>query len=485
MSTSSINDPMIDDEVPIENVLANGSVASLINSSGSNSVNDNGSTSASSSSTNKRTQQSTEGKYMIEDDDQQDGGEFPSLKDDDVSNETRIDELLNNASVDEQHNIILNYLQKGVYYPFVAQWRNPVVSAIKENVIVKSAVQFNPYFGCVFVVEPLFDFEDSGNSSDTEDYASSKRKKKAKKTHVTDLTSTGYYAMAADLFGLKKKSVIGRILDDHRKFIKRCVLVNYIKCFNEANYLEICRHECESRIPNLSTITEQFPNSIRLKSSDDEVLKRIVDVYQSHGGRPPQKLNKKIDVNAVSSIDDINKRLSYMCPESSGAINDLPNLVRYVTTSCIFPFEVKITTRYSFLFEQQIQFTLNITSVNYRCKQGVILKGNVVSGQIEPIDVKYMVRSEDDDTDEDYNERRIRKKRRLPGNTAVTPYNTYNGKEVKVSASKLILSGDSINEHNQKVLNDYQVWFCHSVLLDEKKLDDQWNNLRYFLQFIN
>ena len=156
-----------------------------------------------------------DGKFYIEDDDHQDGGKYPSLKEEDISNEARLDELLNNEPLDKQHTIMMNYLREGVYYPFVAQWRNPLISAIKENVIVKSVVQFNPFFGGVVIVEPIYEFDDHGNGSDGEDFASTKRKKKTKKTFVTDLTRTGYYAMVTDLFGLKKKSVIGRILDDH------------------------------------------------------------------------------------------------------------------------------------------------------------------------------------------------------------------------------------------------------------------------------
>lgn len=433
---------------------------------------------------------STKGKYHIEDDDNQDGGEYLLLKDEEMSNDARLDELLQKVPLNEQQNAMFNYLQKGIYYPFIAQWRNTLVSAIKENVVVKSVAQFNPYFGCVMIVEPLYEFEDVGGSSagagsDTEEYG--KRKKKTKKVSVSDLTSTGYYALAVDLYGLKKKSVIGRILDDHRKFVKRCVLANYIKCCNEINYLEICRHECETRIPNLSSITDAFSNTARIKSSDDAVLKKIVDIFQSYGGRAPQK-QKKIEVANALTLETSNKRLTFLCPESTGCINDLPSLVKYVTTCMSFPFEAKVTTRYSFLSEQQVEFHVQITSVNYRCKQGVILKGTILSGQLEPLDYKFMVKSDNNGetnlaTSSDNNIDPVGKRRRIITNIGTIPFNSFNGREIKVEAAKLKLCGE-ISEVNQKILSDYQLWFCHGTLLDEKKLDDQWNNLRYFLQFI-
>lgn len=344
---------------------------------------------------------------------------------------------------------------------------------------------------------------DGGSSSSAT--VTSTSGKKYKKMSVSDLYSTGYYVMATDLYGVKKKSVIGRILDDHRKFVKRCLLVNHIKCVNELSYIDICQRECETKIPNFQSITESFPSNLKIKSSESETLRKIVDIYQSHGGKAPQKASKKIDVNQVLNQSDENRRITMMCPESTGCVNDLNVLIRYVTSCMTFPFSAKMTCRYSFLNEKQIEFTLNITTVNYRCKQGVIFKGTVTSAQIQPLDYKFIAKGgdaldhasgggddalDDDDLDDGAQlgeDGRPRKRRRITTSSNVGGLfqNTdmFNGREVKVDASRITLCGQ-VSAENYKILTDYQVWFCHSVLVDEKKVDEQWNNLRYYLQFI-
>ncbi len=81
--------------------------------------------------------------------------------------------------------------------------------------------------------------------------------------------------MACDLYGMKKKSLIGRILDDHRKYIKRCVLVNETKAQLEAQDLELVRTECEQKIPNINNLQGVFPNALRIRSHDDITLRQV------------------------------------------------------------------------------------------------------------------------------------------------------------------------------------------------------------------
>ena len=404
--------------------------------------------------------------YEVYDDDKQEPTEFPTLAQEDVTNEQRLDEILTGLSITEEQERIKYYVQHGVKYTFVAQWRNPLIHSIRENVIVKHVVDFNPYFGIVVIVEPLYLSHD----------------KKKKKSTVDDLRRTGFYVHAVDLYGMKKKSVIGRLLDDHRKYIKRCVLVNQTKeCF-ESNDVLILKTKCETKIPKINEITSLINSAVKLKSSDDSDLVTIVNRYESHGGNPPQKLNKKIDVVKALEVEDINERITALCPPGTGCINDLSTLVRYATTCCKFPFDAKVTSLYSFLNDQQVEFTVSVNSVNYRCKQGIIFKATITSGTLSPIDGRFKVHIDnDDDAGSDDDDEPYRKKRKMSGST---PFDTYTGTTIKVDSSRLRVD-DSTKSVNLTVLMDYQTWFIHSTLLDEKKIDEQWTNLRFYLQFVD
>jgi hypothetical protein len=289
--------------------------------------------------------------------------------------------------------------------------------------------------------------------------------------------------MACDLFGLKKKSLIGKVLDDHRKYLKRCVLVNETKAQLEAQDLDYIRGECEQKIPNINNLQGVFPNALRIRSIEDINMRQVVNKYQSHGGRPPQRnINKKMDVARTLELPDSNLRITYLCPMHAGCVNDLPNMIRYVTTCCIFPFEGKITARYSYLQEQQIVFTVSIQSVNYRCKQGLLFKGNVTSARIEPMEDKFKVERDIEESESEASDTEPRRKKRRISEEDIQNIETFNSKEVKIHASKLrVEESDSVNF---KVLSDYQTWFCNSLLVDEKKIEEHWNSLRYYLQFI-
>ncbi|KAL9651594.1 hypothetical protein ABK040_001539 [Willaertia magna] len=172
--------------------------------------------------------------------------------------------------------------------------------------------------------------------------------------------------------------------------------------------------------------------------------------------------------------------------------NSLRNIVRYITNACTFPFEAKVTSRYSYLNEQQVEFTILVNSVNYRCKQGIIFKASILSGKLEPIERKFRVSggpsssdngfdedNDSDDDDDDENTTFRRKKRKMNDHRS---FDTYNGQTIKVEACRIILEDTS--SVNYRVLSDYQTWFSQSILLDERRLDDQWNSLRFYLQFI-
>jgi hypothetical protein len=108
-------------------------------------------------------------------------GSFPIVEDDDQDTtkegeETAgLDEALADVRFTEERQAIDFFFENKVKYPFVAQWRNPIISSIKENVIVKSVVQFNPYFGVIVVVEPYYEL------------FGSKMTKKRRKMTVKDL----------------------------------------------------------------------------------------------------------------------------------------------------------------------------------------------------------------------------------------------------------------------------------------------------------
>ncbi|KAG2389377.1 hypothetical protein C9374_013937 [Naegleria lovaniensis] len=404
--------------------------------------------------------------YEVYDDDKQDPTEFPTLAQEDVTNEQRLDEILSGLPISEEQERMKYYVAHGVKYPFVAQWRNPLIHSIRENVIVKHVVTFNQYFGVVVIVEPLYVGAD----------------KKKKKTTVTDLRRTGFYVHAADLYGMKKKSVIGRLLDDHRKYRQRCILVNETKALYESQDVQMLKTKCEAKIPKINEITNLLSNMTqRLKSSEDPELVTVVNRYESQGGNPPQKINKKLDVAKSLEIDEINERITSLCPPGTGSINDLPTLVRYATTCLKFPFEAKVTSLYSFLNDQQVEFTVLLNSVNYRCKQGIIFKGSILSGRLEPIDQRFKVhvQSDDDDDSDTEDGPANRKKRKMSSHTSL---DSFNGQSVKVECSRLRF--EDPKSVNFKILLDYQTWFCQSTLLDEKKVDDQWNNLRFYLQFV-
>jgi hypothetical protein len=303
-----------------------------------------------------------------------------------------------------------------------------------------------------------------------------------------NIQTSGYYAMACDLFALKKKSLVGKMLDDHRKYLKRCILVNEQKATLETQDLDFIRAECEQKIPNINNIQGVFPNHLRLRSHEDMTMRQIVNKYQSHGGRPPQKnVHKKMDVGKALELPDSNLRITYLCPMHSGCVNDLANMVRYVQTCTTLPFEGKITTRYSYLQEQQIVFTVSVQSINYRCKQGLLFKGNITAARIEPMEDKFKV-ERDIDSDSDVSDSEPRKrdseprKRRRISEEEYQVVETFNSKEVKIHASKLMMEEEKTT--NFKVMSDYQSWFCNGVLMDEKKMEEHWSSLRYFLQFI-
>jgi len=421
-----------------------------------------------SSSMNDSTFEEDQDTYEVIDDDKQEPTEFPTLAQEDVTNEQRLDEILSGVCIHEEQERMKYYMANGVKYPFVAQWRNPLIHSIRENVIVKHVVDFNPYFGIVVIVEPLYLSND----------------KKKKKTTVSNLRHTGYYVHAADLYGMKKKSVIGRLLDDHRKYLKRCALVNQTKASLETHDVAVLKTKCEMKIPKINEITNLLTNmTARLKGKEDPELLTVVNRYESQGGNPPQKLNKKIDVSKSLEIDDTNERITSLCPPGTGSINDLPTLVRYATVCCKFPFEAKVTSLYSFLNEQQVEFVVQVNSVNYRCKQGIIFKATVSSGRLEPIDSRFKVHGSNSDlSDEDYSDEEHepnRKKRKVSNFGNIDSFNTQS---IKVDSCRLRF--ENPKSVNFKVLADYQSWFCNSTLLDEKKIDDQWNNLRFYLQFI-
>ncbi|KAL0491249.1 ribosome-recycling factor [Acrasis kona] len=376
------------------------------------------------------------------------------------------EELIQDKVFTEERRAIEQYMENKLKLPVVAQWRNPVLSTVKENVIIKSIVQFNPFTGIVFIVEPLFEFYGA------------KMTKKRRRTVVKDLKSTGYYVPASDLFGMKKKSLIGRVLDAHRQYLRRCTLVNETKAHLEISDLNTVRTECELKIPGVNNIQAPHPNMNKLRSNDDVNLRLIVNKYQSHGGRPPTKTK----VSKALDSPDSNLRITFCCPMNSGCVNDLATMIRYVTLCCNFPFDAKLVTRYSFLQEQQIELSLSVLAVNYRCKQGVIFKATVTSAKIEPMEDKFKVERDVESDSENEDDEKPRKKRRV-NEEDVQNIETFNGKEIKVNAHNLKINeeGDSTNV---KVMSDYQLWFCHSLLVDERKSDDLWNSLRHYLQFI-